>query len=167
MNDLINWRKFLPTFSKQYEHPFFSLHQEIDKAFSQFYKQFVPDNFFSKDTGLQNLIIRPAFDIIEDDKTYKIEMEMPGLSEKDISVSIKQGMLCVQAKKETSQKNEGKEYIRREISYGSYESYIDLPNYVDTEKAKASFKKGMLWVNFPKKEGAEQTVKKLTVERAG
>lgn len=163
MDNLVNWKQFLPISPKQSENPFFSLHQEIDKAFNQFYKEFLSDNF-SKENR-QSLTIRPVFDIVEDDKTYKIEMEMPGLSEKDINVSIKEGVLFIQAKKETSQKDEGKEYIRREISYGSYESYIDLPSYIDTHEAKASFKKGMLWISFPKKNEPERSTHKLTVER--
>ncbi|MCE3238814.1 MAG: putative HSP20-like chaperone (modular protein) [Gammaproteobacteria bacterium] len=163
MSNLVNLEQFLPIFSKHSDNPIFSLHQEIDKVFNQFYKEFLPDNFSKKNT--QDLSIRPVFDIVEDDKIYKIEMEMPGLSEKDISVSIKEGELYIHAKKEISQKDEGKEYVRREISYGNYESYIDLPTYVDTNEAKASFKKGMLWISFPKKNGADHSLKKLTIEK--
>lgn len=163
MKSLINRKNNFSPLSKS-RNPLFYLQQEIDRLFNQFFEGISSERFMRKET--QNLTIRPMFDVVEDDKNYKIEIEMPGLDESDIHVSVKNDLLNVKAEKEVSHKNEGKEYARREIEYGNYEFKFSLPDYIDTNKAKATFKKGMLWVNFPKKEGVKETAKELKVEKA-
>jgi HSP20 family protein len=53
----------------------------------------------------------------------------------------------------------------REISYGNYERSVFLPDTVDVEKAKASFKKGMLWVTFPKKPECAKNIVLLMLKK--
>jgi HSP20 family protein len=60
----------------------------------------------------ENLQISPSVDIIDDKNNFKVEAEMPGLSEKDSKAG----------------------YLKREISYGKYERSITLPESVDTNK---------------------------------
>ncbi len=104
-------------------------------------------------------------DIVDDKENLKIEVEMPGMGEEDIKVSIADGILTIRGEKETSKKDEGKNYVRREIGYGSYERTIPLPDSVDVEKAKASFKKGMLWVTIPKKPESVKRSRELKIEK--
>lgn len=165
MKQLINWQKNLPLVSGRFANPFFSLQNDIEKAISEFYNIFDIQPS-SPSTDIEKLIINPSIDIIEDEQSYKAVVEMPGIDEKNIKVNINNGILSIQSKKEISKKDEGKNYISREISYGTYDRKISLPDYVDTENAKASFKKGMLWVTFPKKvdSGAQQL--EIKVEKA-
>lgn len=115
--------------------------------------------------GFENLILNPSMDIVDDKENLKIEVEMPGMGEEDIKVSIADGILTIRGEKETSKKDEGKNYVRREIGYGSYERTIPLPDSVDVEKAKASFKKGMLWVTIPKKPESVKRSRELKIEK--
>lgn len=140
--------------------PFFDFQQEFDNVFKKFY-QALP--LAVKD--FNNLNISPAMDIVEDDKNFKVETEMPGVDEKDIKVSIDNGILTIRASKEVSKKNEQKDYIMREISYGSYERNIALPDNADIDKAESTFKKGMLWVTIPKKATDTSKVKELEVKK--
>ena len=161
MHDLTRWRNWLPV---SFRHsPFVSLHRDIDGVVKDFFQHFEP-RAMSKE--LENLTIQPAVDLVEDDHQYKIELEMPGVGEEEIKVSIKDGVLVIQAKKEVSHKNKGKNYLKREINYGSYEMHLSLPEYVDTEQAKASFKKGMLWISMPKKPGVGKSLRELPIEKA-
>jgi HSP20 family protein len=145
-------------------NPFMSIQKEVDRALHGFY-----DIFESKPFDLQkfeNLHIAPAMDLVEDNQCYKVEAEMPGMDEKDITISIHDNMLTIHGEKSTSRKDEHKNYIAREINYGRYERCIALPQAADGEKATASFKKGMLWVTIPKKAGKKGNGHQIKIEKA-
>ena len=91
---------------------------------------------------------------------------MPGMDEKDVTVSLKDNLLTIHGEKSTSKKDERKNYIAREISYGRYERSITLPQAADGEKVSASFKKGMLWVTIPKKAGSKGNGRQIKIEKA-
>ena len=92
-------------------------------------------------------------DIYEKDGNYHIEMDVPGFSKKDISVEAKDGYLTVTASKdnETEEKDDSKNYIRRERVYGKYERSFYVGD-LDEDKIDAEFKDGCLKITVPKKE---------------
>lgn len=160
MKSLINFKKSTPFFPDDtITNPFF---KDMDKVINEFYSALEKSPFID----LDKLIINPSIDIVEDEKNFKVEVEMPGMGEEDIKVNINDRVLCIKGKKEISKKDKEKNYISREIGYGSYERDILLPDYVDTDQVTASFKKGMLWVNFPKKSGSEKKFREIKVEKA-
>lgn len=130
-------------------HPLRSLQHELNRAFSQFDRLFEPFNFPKME--FENLPLMPAMDIVDDEKHFKVELEIPGMDENDIKVAINNGVLTVKGEKSTSKQDKDKNYMSREIKYGMYERNIPLPESIDAQNASASFKKGMLWVNIPKK----------------
>lgn len=120
--------------------------------------------FSSKE--LNNLKITPSINIVENDNSFKIEAEMPGMGEEDIKVNVSKGMVTIKGEKKISRKNEGKDFRMQEIEYGYYERDIPLPDGLDTDKAKATFRKGMLWIDIPKKQGTEKKSKELKIEKS-
>ena len=149
---------------KHLMNPFLLIQKEVDKALHGFY-----DLFESKPFNLQEfekLNLSPSMDLVEDDKCYKIEVEMPGLDEKDISISLNNNLLTIQGEKSISKKDNHKNYIAREISYGRYLRSISLPQAADSDKAMASFKKGMLWITIPKKAGVKSNGHQIKIEKA-
>ncbi len=164
MNNLLKWRKASPIAIEHTQNPFLSLQQEVDRAFRDFY-----DLFPSSKSGLEqfeNMDLMPSMDIVEDQNHFTVQVEMPGMDEKDIKVSFSDNALTITGEKSISTKNKGKKYLSREISYGRYERLISLPPSVDIDKAKASFKKGMLWVVLPKKSGSQGGSRDIKVEHA-
>lgn len=115
--------------------------------------------------GFDNLKINPLIDLIEDENSFKIEIEMPGVDENDIQLSIINNVLNIKASKEISKKNESKNYAMREIGYGSYERSISLSDDVDIDKAESTFKKGTLWVTFPKKAVNKRKIRVLEIKK--
>lgn len=140
-------KKSVPISIRQ-THPLISLRNELNKAFSQFDRIFEPFNFPKME--FENLPLLPAMDIVDDEKHFKVELEIPGMDEKDIKVAINNGVLTIKGEKSTSKQDKDKNYMSREIKYGMYERNIQLPEGIDVQNASASFKKGMLWVNIPK-----------------
>lgn len=158
--------KQIKTTSSALKHrgnPFLSLQEEFEKAINRVYNLSGIGRHFPED--FDNLTMNPAIDIVDDKASFKVEAEMPGLDEKDIHVSINDGILTIRAEKEISKKDEGKNYLMREIGYGRYERMINLPESADIDKAKASFKKGMLWINIPKKGEAVKKSRDLKIEK--
>jgi len=114
----------------------------------------------------ENIKLSPALDIVEDKDCFKIEAEMPGMSEKDINVTFNDNRITIQGEKSTSKKNEKKNFVSREISYGRYDRTVSLPLTADVDKATASFKKGMLWVTIPKRANSSSSSKSIKIEKA-
>lgn len=163
MTHLINWKRATPISIQRRNNPLLSLQNELDKAMSDLGNMFeIP---YSPLGNFENLAITPSVDIVDDKENFKVEAEMPGIDENDIKVSIGDGLLTIKGEKTVSSKNEGKNYLMREIGYGSYERSIPLPDSVDTDKAKASFKKGMLWVQIPKKAESVRKSRDLPIEK--
>jgi len=164
MNNLINWRKSIPISIQQQSNPFFNIQSALNRAIDDFYSGFdMPKISLER---FENLRLNPSIDIVDDKDNFKVEAEMPGMGEDNVKVSINNATLSIKGEKKTSKKDEGKNYLMREISYGSYERHITLPESVDITKAKASFKKGMLWVTIPKKAEAAKQARDIKVEGA-
>ncbi|CAM2761522.1 heat shock protein [Legionella steigerwaltii] len=163
MNTLLKWKKGNPISIEHSHNPFLNLQQEVDKAFRDFYDMFASSKSWDQ---FENLNLMPSMDVVEDKDHFTIQMEMPGMDEKDISVSFSGNVLTITGEKTTSKKNENKKYISREIGYGKYERSLSLPSTVDIDKVKASFKKGMLWVELPKKAEAKGKSRDIKVEQA-
>lgn len=101
-------------------------------------------------------------DIYEKDGNYHIEMDVPGFDKKDISIEANDGYLTITAEKnsEDEEKNENKNYIRRERVYGKVERSFYLGD-LDQDKIDAEFKNGILSIVVPKK---EETSNKKRIE---
>ncbi len=120
---------------------------------------------FSIPKDWENFMLTPSMDVVDEKDHLKIEVEMPGMGPEDITLSISNDALTIKGEKTTSKKDKDKDYVKREIHYGSYLRTIPLPESVDPDKATASFKKGMLWVVLPKKAGAAKQARQLKIEK--
>ncbi len=92
----------------------------------------------------------PKIDIYEDEKKIFFDVEVPGISKKDLNISVHDNILTVtgEKKKETEQK--GKNFFRAERSYGSFTRSFTLPDEVNTEKIDAKFIDGILKIEIEK-----------------
>jgi len=98
----------------------------------------------------------PAADVIEGEKSYLIEVELPGLSEKDLRLELKDGILSLSTtKREEKDETEGKPdmtaWLRRERREYSFARSFLLPEDADGDAIQAKLKDGLLTVEVPKK----------------
>jgi HSP20 family molecular chaperone IbpA len=91
-------------------------------------------------------------DIYEKDGKYNIEIDIPGYDKEDISIEVDNGVLTVSASKTNEEKDEGKNYIRRERYSGTFSRSFTLGSDVDMDNIDAEFVKGMLKITVPKME---------------
>jgi HSP20 family protein len=92
----------------------------------------------------------PAVDVRETEAEYLMEVDLPGLSEKDIEVKLNNSLLTVSSKKEEKKEEKENGYLMRERRATSFCRSFVLPEEVDKEKIGAEFKNGVLQLTFPK-----------------
>lgn len=163
IKDLIPWGSRGRGLAKTGEDsPFLALQRDINRVFEDFWKRFDLTAPFGGNGQLN--AFGPRADIAESDKEVEITVELPGMDENDIEVALSDDILTIKGEKKTDREEDKKGYYLSERSYGSFYRTIALPPGVDTEKADARFKKGVLTVTLPKTPEAQARVKKVEVK---
>lgn len=93
-----------------------------------------------------------GLDIQETDKQYKIALEVPGVEEKDIQITLDNDVLMVRGEKRQEQEKKEGGFHRVERAYGSFQRALNLPDDANQDSIKASFKNGVLTVTIDKRE---------------
>lgn len=91
-----------------------------------------------------------AADVHENDDAICVKLEIPGMEAKDFNIRVDHQFLVVSGEKHFSREQELKRYHLVECAYGQFERWVPLPGDVDENKAKASYKNGILQVILPK-----------------
>ena len=94
----------------------------------------------------------PKVDVIDRDDEVVVKAELPGVEKKDLDVSVTETSVTIKGTTSHEEKEEKGDYYRCEISRGAYTRTVGLPSYVDADKAKATFKDGVLELTLPKVE---------------
>lgn len=105
--------------------------------------------------GLFDRTISPAVDVIEGPDRYTVECELPGMTQKDIDVSIASGVLTIKGEKKGQHEDKGGKVYREETWEGSFQRTLSLPRNVDADKVEASYNDGVLRISVPKSEAAK------------
>jgi len=109
----------------------------------------------------EELVWAPSVEVIEKEDKFLIKVELPGVNEEDINISLAGNTLTIEGEKETESEVEKKGYYYSESSYGSFSRSMTIPSTVDTSKIEANCDKGILEITLPK--AAEVQPKKITV----
>jgi HSP20 family protein len=105
----------------------------------------------------------PAVDVREKDGRYLIEAELPGVSEKDLKVELKDGLLTLSTSQDEEKKEESVKWLRRERRSFSFTRSFSLPEDADGEKIEAHFKDGLLIIELPKRAEAAPRIVQVKV----
>lgn len=97
----------------------------------------------------------PYVDISETDDSFEVRAELPGVTQDDIQVFVKENHLTIKGEKRQEQVDDTKNYRRVERSYGSFQRAFTLPPTVKADDIKAEFKDGVLSLAIPKAEEAK------------
>lgn len=105
-----------------------------------------------------------SVDIYEEGDNVIVKSDLPGMTKDDIEVNLTDDTITLSGERKKEEKIEKKNYFRLERSYGSFKRSFGLPMEVQTDKAKASFKNGVLEVKIPKTEAAKKKEHKIKIE---
>lgn len=141
--DLIPW--FWGRRGGAVDDPFEGLQKSMNRMLETFRKDFggLPGN---GDFG----VVSSRMDISETDDAWEVKVELPGMDEKNVDVSVTRDALRIHGEKKSETSGKKKDCHYRECSYGSVERVVPLPDGIDTDKVAAKFKNGVLAVTLPK-----------------
>ena len=94
----------------------------------------------------------PAMDLVEEDRDLVLRADLPGMTEDDVNVEVKDGVLTISGERKAEERKEEKGYYRVERSFGSFSRSLTLPEGIDPDKVGAEFDNGVLEVRIPKPE---------------
>jgi len=103
----------------------------------------------------------PAVDASESETAIEIKADLPGMTEKDIDVTVENNTLTIKGERKFENEDKRENYHRIERQYGSFYRSFQLPNTVDVTKINADFKNGILELALPKRE--ETKPKKISI----
>ena len=165
IRDLIpwNWGKRQVPVRREQSQPLQSLQNDINRAFDSFWRGF---DLPWPSTSSACSMSMPSVDVSESDKEIEVTAELPGIDEKDIDISLAEGVLTIRGEKKSEVEKKEKDYYLQERTFGSIERVVPLPDTIDLDSANATFKNGVLTVKLAKKLEAAAATKRITVRRA-
>ena len=123
---------------------------------------FFRDDFFSGKDKMNFQLMKT--DIREDEKSYLLEVDLPGYSKDDIKIDVTDGYLTINAKVNNEEKEEKKNYVRRERFTGEVTRSFYVGEDIKVDEIKASFKNGILNLEVPKVNPEEKLPEKKYIE---
>ncbi len=148
----------VPVHVKQgYVNPMEKFHHEIDQMFDGMAHGFG----FQPPTSVTGLL-KPQLDIQEKDNQFLISVEVPGVDEKDIEISIDEDTVTIRGEKKQQHEEKKGKYHRIERTYGAFQRVLTLPENADGEHIRAQFNKGVLTLKIDKLE--KQTMRGQPIE---
>jgi len=139
------------------------MRDEMDRMFDRFESGWprLPSLF-----RREGSITLPELDVRENANAIIVEAELPGVDEKDVSVTLANGLLTIKGEKKQEKEEKGENYHMTERSFGGFERSIRLPDTIDEGKVEAKFDKGVLKVTAAKKPEAVKPERKIEVKKA-
>jgi len=125
------------------------LHRELDQTF---------------DTVARDATWSPAVDIHEEEQRFVLRADLPGVKPSDIEITAEKGVLALRGSRNFEQKKDDGHYSRVERVSGKFVRSFTLPENVQTDAIKASFKDGVLELTIPKQ--AKPEPRKIEVQAA-
>ncbi len=105
----------------------------------------------------------PAVDIYETENELVIKADLPDVAEKDIDIRVENNMLTIRGERKFEESVKEDNYLRVERAYGSFSRSFSLPNTVNSDAIKASYKNGVLTVQLPKRAESKPKQVKINV----
>lgn len=150
--------------TREYQYPLSRVHQEIDQLFDNFLRGSWVSPFRQIEQAWLGGMMLPKVDIAEGKKLYTITVEVPGVEEKDIDVTIADGTLTIRGEKRQEQEEHDRQYHRVERSYGAFQRVISLPTDANEDTIEAKFKNGILTLTVQKNPTVTQAGRKIAIK---
>lgn len=116
-------------------------HHDIDSLFSRLlgWRPFEEELFETS----------PALESFVRDGDLVVRADLPGVDPKDVDISVLDNVLTIKGERRATKEAKEEDYVRHEISYGSFERQMTLPAGVEADKIKAKYENGVLEVSMP------------------
>ncbi len=141
---------------------FNNMHEDL----TRFLKDTFGDmEFMDKGHFPVEMTFRPAIEVKETSKEYKIKVELTGVKKEDIDVDLYENGLVLHAESKFEKEEEKENIHTSEFRYGKFSRTIPFEHAINTDKTKSEFKNGVLKITLEKQEPEKsEKVKKLHIE---
>ena len=171
LKDIVPWRWGGLRHGENDDRPYESflremdtLHEEMNRLFDSFWKDSGSRNFLSRPWQTDDLT--PRIDETEDEKAYHVKVDLPGMDEEDVDITLSDNVLTIRGEKKQEEAEEGKNFYRSERSFGLFRRSLPVPVEVEEGKIEARFEKGVLYIELPKTKEARSKIKHIPVKAA-
>jgi HSP20 family protein len=156
-------------------HPLLDLRTEMDRLVDDFLSaSWLPTSFGGRhaertplwpaDTAFGGRAVPPV-DVAEKDGAYEVTAELPGMEEKDIEVTLADGVLAIKGEKREEKEEKRTDYHLTERRFGAFRRSLRVPDGIEQDKIAATFKNGVLKVVLPKSPEAQRSQRKIAVAK--
>lgn len=128
---------------------------EIEKSFDDFFSRPFSLRPYWDDQNSEVAFWKPAVNVHENEENLAIEVQLPGIDKEDVNLSVNDHTLEIRGERKADTKKEKNGYHVQEFRYGAFSRSFRLPSYVDPDKLKATYERGILTVTVPKHEKAK------------
>jgi HSP20 family protein len=146
----------------RYFDPFSAMRTEMDRVFDSFLGRSF-GGLPTRSRAGWGAMLAPSIDLREADKEFVVEAELPGIDEKDVSVTLSNGVLTLKGEKKSEREEKKEDYHLMERNYGSFHRTFQLGDAVDPDKVSATFDKGVLKVTLAKRAESAKAEKKIPI----
>lgn len=147
------------------DDPFFSLHREMNRLFDDVLRGTGLPAGGSQGQGVGNFV-NANMNVSETENEIRITAELPGVTERDIDVSLDDDVLTIRGEKKFERTDDKENFHFVERSYGTFQRSLRLPFPVDPEQVQARFENGVLTVTLPKT-GRQERSRRIQVQGRG
>jgi HSP20 family protein len=131
---------------------FSAMHREIDRIFDE----------LGGCSSASHAV--PRMSMSETDNSVEIDVELPGVDDKDLEVALNDDVLTIKGEKRMERDEQHKDYYHQERTFGRFARSVTLPFEPDPKTVKTLFVKGVLKITLPKAAGAKQHTVKIPVK---
>ena len=131
--------------------------------FSSLVEDFFNQEMPSFASSAANFRSVPSVNIKEKEQGYSIEVAAPGLEKEDFQIDLDQDTLKISVAKESKAEETKEGYSRKEFSYHSFSRAFTLPKTIEISKIKASYQKGILQIDLPKRKEEINAPKRIEI----
>jgi HSP20 family protein len=150
------------------DHPFLALQRDMNRILDDFWRRFGQTSPMAGPLGAMTAWgwQGPRTDLTDKGDALEVTVELPGLDEKDVQVSLAGDMLTIRAERKVEHSGGGDGWSVSGTSSGSFYRSFPLPPGIDQDKVGAEFKQGLLRVTLPRTAEARARVKRIEVKAA-
>ena len=149
--------------------PFAGFRNEMDRLFESYFDTgafpSLARPFGAMGVSGEGAMMVPKVNITDGETAITITAELPGVDEKDVEVTLRDGVLTLQSEKKYEKKEEKDEVQIMERRYGSFQRSFRLPEGIDEDKVEAKFDKGVLTVTAAKMPEAQKEARKISIAK--
>jgi len=139
--------------------PFLTFRREMDRLFDDALRSVGSSPAQTNGAAAGGNVMAPRIDVSDTDNDVRVYVELPGVSQEDVEVSLANDVLSISGQKRIARGETKENFYVVERSFGAFARSIRLPFPVDPDQVQASFDNGVLTVNLPKPQQQQRSAR--------